>query len=511
MLNYLKKINLTFIAVFLGLFFIELTAVQAQEKLPADTSVVSSHQITIDGQKIPYDVTVGTLPVYDDNGEPGAYVQYMYFKRTDIKDMSHRPILFSFNGGPGTASLWMNIGYTGPKRLNVSDEGWPVQPYGVEDNHHSILDVTDLVYINPVNTGFSRIINDGKKEDYFGVKVDVEYLSDWIELFISRNERWTSPKFLMGESYGTTRVSGMAGVMQSNNNIFLNGVILQGNCGIGKTPDFGSPTASVLKLASYTAAAWYHNKLPRDLQSRDLTEIFPEVEQFIFDTYLPAVARSGSLTGAEKEEIAQQVGRYSGLSKQYILNHNLVVSSSSFWKELLRDEGMTIGRLDMRYKGIDEQNAGERSDYNAELLAWENAFTPAMNKYLREDLGFKTDLKYYVFGPVHPWKRDAVNSGFGFSRFNVGDQLRQAMEANPALQLLNQQGYYDGACDVLSAKYSLWHLDPTGKLQNRIHFTSYKSGHMLYVRKEDMIKGNEELRNFIQNVIPEDGEPIKHK
>ncbi len=485
--------------------------------LPFDTSVVTTHSITINGKAVPYEAIVGTLPVYVEHKDdipgnvtkPRGYIQYTYFRRTDTKDMDTRPIMFSFNGGPGTGSLWMNIGYTGPKRLKISPEGWPVQPYGVVDNPYSVLDATDLVYINPINTGYSRILNDGTKEDFFGVKQDIDYIADWIALFLSRYERWTSPKFVIGESYGTTRAAGLAGVLQSTQNIFLNGVILQGNCGIGLNPSFSSDASAVFKLPSYLAAAWYHKKLPADLQSQDLRDLYPKVVDFTLNQYLPAVTRGGSLSQAQKEGIAQQVARYSGMPEQYILDHNLIVSSSNFWKELLRKEGKTIGRLDMRYVGIDKENAGERPDYNPELSAWDHAFTPAINDYYRKDLNFKTDLRYYVFGPVQPWQQGSQGNSFGRG-FNVGDQLREAMEENPGLHLLNQQGYYDGACDVLGAEMSLWKLDPRSAFKDRIEFKAFKSGHMLYVRDQDCKEGNDDLRAFIKNSIPKPGQPIQY-
>jgi len=484
----------------LGLAYITPSYGQ-QRTLPPDTSVTTTHQITINGQKVPYEVTVGTLPVYGKDGKADASVQYTYYRRTDVKDESNRPIMISFNGGPGTGSLWMHLGYTSPKRLKVSDDGYPVQPYGVEDNPHSILDATDLVYVNPVNTGFSRILNDGKKKQFFGVNADINYLADWIDLFISRKGRWNSPKYLIGESYGTTRVAGLAGKLQSAHDIYLDGVILQGQCGIGELPSRSSRTSSALKLPYYTSTAWYHKQLPQDLQSKDLTEILPEVNDFTIQKYIPAVTRGGSINQNEKQQIAKQVARYSGLSVQFVLDHNLVVPNSAFWKELLRDQEKTIGRLDSRYLGIDKMNGGSRPDYNAELSSWENSFTPAINHYLRDELGFKTDLQYYVFGPVHPWNRDDNH---------VGDMLRRAMEENPALHVLNQQGYYDGACDVLTAKYALWQMDSSGKLKDRIKFISYKSGHMLYVRNKQMIKGNNDIRQFIENTVPQKGQPIKY-
>jgi carboxypeptidase C (cathepsin A) len=517
MLNLIKQhsIKLSFALIFLlgvGLITPGITYAQKKphshshpknliQKLPADTTAISkNHQVTVNGKKVPYEVILGTMPYYGKDGKPDASIFYVYYKRTDVKNKDNRPVLFSFNGGPGTGNLWMHLGYTSPKRLKVSPNGWPVQPYGVIDNHHSILDVTDIVYISPVNTAFSRMVNDGKKSEFFGVNQDIDYLSDWIDLFLSRYNLWDSPKFLIGESYGTTRVAGLAGKLQGSHDIYLDGVILQGQCGMGEK---GSPWfRKALKLPYYTSTAWYYKQLPQDLQSQDLPDILPQVENFTIHKYLPAVALGGSISKDQKQKIAAQVARYSGLSKKFVLNNNLIIPTSAFWKELLRKKGKTIGRLDSRYVGIDNKNAGSRPEYNAELASWENAFAPAINNYLRDNLGFKTDLQYYVFGPVFPWDR---------SDNHVFKMLRKAMEENPALQVLNQGGYYDGACDYFSAKYALWHMDPSGKLKNRIEVKGYQSGHMLYIRKKTMIQGTKDLRQFIINSIPKKGVPIKYK
>lgn len=505
MVNYLKikRVAALTALLFCSFWLTQVNEVYAQEimqKLPADTSVVSTHSITIKGETVPYKVIVGTLPVFGEDGKPDAALQYVYYVRTDVKNKETRPLMISFNGGPGTASLWMHIGYTSPKRLKVSENGWPVQPYGVEDNHYSILDVTDILYVNPVNTGFSRILNDGKKEQFFGVNEDIRYLSAWIDLFVSRYHRWQSPKFLIGESYGSVRVAGLAGALQGRYDMYLNGVILQGNC--IDVVQGGNLVTSVLKLPFFSTTAWYYKQLPAELQAMTLDELNAEVNKFTIDTYLPAVVRGGSLSQAEKEAIAEKVAYYGGISKQFVLDYNLLVPVSAFWKELLRDQGKTVGRLDSRYVGIDSKNAGTRPEYSAELTSWENSFAPAMNSYLRDDLGFNLDMRYNVFGPVYPWN-DENN--------RVVEMLRTAMQENPTLHLLNQQGYFDGACDVLTARYTLWQLDRSGKLADRIDFTAYESGHMLYIRDESMIKGNEELRQFIEKSIPEEGEPIKYQ
>lgn len=475
---------------------------QNNEKNPmvvVDSFVTTKNTITIKGQTVPYTVKTGTLPVWDENGKPVASVFYTYYERSDVKDHASRPLVISFNGGPGTPSVWMEIGYTGPRILDVDDEGFPVEPYGLHDNANSILDVADIVYVDPVNTGYSRRINEevpGNK--FFGVNEDIKYLAQWINTFVTRNDRWASPKFLIGESYGTTRVSGLALELQNAQWMYLDGVVLVSPTDLGIKRD--GPVGEALMLPYYSATAWYHKALSSDLQSKDLTDILPEVENFTINDLIPALTKGSTLTEAEKENIAAKMSHYSGLSGKVILQHNLIIPADFFWKELLRDKGYTIGRLDSRYRGMDKQAAGNSPDYNAELTAWLHAFTPAMNMYLRDELHYKTDLKYNMFGPVWPW--DDKNN-------NTGDNLRQAMAQNPFLHLMVQSGYYDGACDFFNAKYSLWQMDPGGRLKDRISWKGLRTGHMVYMRKDDRATANEQLRQFILSSVPKKGESAK--
>jgi len=457
-------------------------------------------EVTIRGVRVPYKATVGTMPVWDKEGNLEAGVFYVYYERTDVRDKSTRPLVISFNGGPGTASVWMHIGYTGPRLLNIDDEGYPVQPYGLKDNPHSILDVADIVYVDPVNTGFSRPISkDIPATRFFGVRADVQYLAEWINTFVSRMNRWASPKYLIGESYGTTRVSGLALELQSNHWMFLNGVILVSPTTLGFER---SPRESAaLRWPYFAATAWYHKKLPADLQGKDLSELLPEVEEFTLNELLPAINRGWNVDENRKKQVIAKMARYSGLSEKLIDQNNMEISLSLFWKELLREDGYTIGRLDSRYKGIDKKEAGENPDYNAELLAWEHAFTPAINLYLREELNYKTDLRYYIFGPVQPWDR---------TQDRTGENLRTAMAQNPYLHVLVQSGYYDGACDYFNAQYNLWQMDPGGKLKDRMSWEGYRSGHMMYIRKEDLATSNESLRRFIQKTMVKPGQPAKY-
>lgn len=468
--------------------------------LQVDSAMVTHHEITVKGQRVPYTATAGSIPVWDEDGKPVAGVFYTYYEREDVKDKSARPLVISFNGGPGTPSVWMEIGYTGPRLLNIDDEGYPVQPFGLRDNPHSLLDVADIVYVDPVNTGYSRPVNkDIPGSRFYGVNADIKYLAEWINTFVTRKNRWASPKFLIGESYGTTRVSGLALELQDAHWMYLNGVILVSPTELGI--ERKGPLDAALKLPYFTATAWYHKKLPADLQQKDLTDLLPEVENFTVNELVPALSRGGSLDDAARKAIAGKIARYSGITDKVVQENNLDVSFNLFWKELLREQGFTVGRLDSRYRGIDKQTGGNEPDYNAELTAWLQAFTPAINIYLRDELNYKTDLKYNMFGRVWPW--DNENN-------HTGENLRQAIAQNPFLHLLVQSGYYDGACDYFNAKYSMWQMDPGGKLKGRLKWEGYRSGHMMYLRKEDLATANENLRIFIRESIPQKGQPAKY-
>ncbi|MEM6802618.1 MAG: carboxypeptidase [Bacteroidota bacterium] len=492
----MKSTSIFFILI---LFALSLGFGQSR-MLPAESEKTTQHKTVIKGTPINYTAKCGTQAVWDENGKVVASLFYTYYTRDGISDRSKRPLVISFNGGPGSASVWMHIAYTGPMILKIDDEGYPIQPYGVKENPHSILDVADIVFVNPVNTGYSRILDkDADKKDFFGVNADIKYLAEWINTFVSRNERWTSPKYLIGESYGTTRVSGLALELQNRQWMYLNGVILVSPTNLGIERD--GPVIAANRLPYFAATAWYHKMLPADLQSKDLLEVLDEAEDYAINKLIPAIAKGGFVGEEDRNFTAKQFARYSGLSEKAILQNNLDVPTSFFWKELLRDQGFTVGRLDSRYKGIDKKAAGTRPDYNSELTSWLHSFTPAINYYLREKLGYKTDIKYNMFGPVRPWDRGGDQTG---------ENLRQAMAQNPYLKVMVQSGYYDGATSYFDAKYTMWQLDPSGRMKDRLRFEGYRSGHMMYLRAEDLKLSNDHLRDFIINSIPGEGVPAKY-
>ena len=477
------------------MLLVTLLSFSQSRSIPLDTLVITTHNTTVKGQSFSYTAETGTQPVWDKEGAPMATLFYTYYTRNNVKNRANRPLIISFNGGPGSASVWMHIAYTGPRILNIDEEGYPTQPYGFRSNPNSIIDVADIVFVNPVNTGYSRMVADkeGKMPDkklFFGINADIKYLAEWVNTFVSRHNRWESPKYIIGESYGGTRVMGLSNELQNSQWMYLNGVILVSPADYNLYST-GQPIYSAINLPYFTAAAWYHKALPSVLQNKDLLEILPEAEEYAINTLMPALAKGGFISDEERNEVAEKMSYYSGLSKKAILQHNLEVPTSFFWKDLLRDKtGQTIGRLDSRYLGLDKMEAGTRPDYSPELTSWLHSFTPAINHYIKTELNFSTDIKYNMFGNVNPWDR---------RNNNTRDALREAMATNPYLKVLNQSGYYDGATTYFAAKYSLSQVDPSGKMKDRFTFKGYRSGHMMYLRNEDLIKANDDLRAFIKD------------
>jgi len=481
--------------------------------IEAESKVVTHHKTKINGHSLSYSATTGTQPVWNKEGRTIATLYYTYYQKDGVKNKSKRPLVISFNGGPGSASVWMHIAYTGPRLLNITDEGYPVQPYGIHSNPYSILDIADIVYVNPVNTGYSRIIPivENKKmgikavtkkqlrKTFFGVNEDIKYLAEWLNTFVTRNNRWTSPKYLIGESYGTTRVSGLALELQNAQWMYLNGVMLVSPTDLGIKRD--GPVRDANRLPYFAAAAWYHKGLSAELQKLKLETLLAKVEQFTINEYLPGLMMGSLLSNERKKVLANKISAYSGLSSNFVLQQNLSIPTRAFWKELLRSKGLTIGRLDSRYLGIDKKDAGSKPDYNAELSSWLHAFTPAINYYIRNELNYKTDIKYNMFGNVYPWDR---------KNNQTGENLREAMAENPYLNVMIQSGYFDGATNYFDAKYSLRHIDPSGKMKNRLFFHGYHSGHMMYLRKQDLKQANDDIRQFIKNSLPAKNQAAKY-
>ena len=460
------------------------------ELLP-DEPVVTQHSGRINGQRVSYTAEAGWLPIRED-GKLTAKMFYIAYTRDGIEDKSTRPLIFSFNGGPGTASVWMHMGYTGPRRVVYDDDGFALRPPGdLEDNPHSILDAADIVYIDPIATGFSRMVEGEDLHKYHGTLSDIESVGEFIRLYILRKDRWMSPKFLIGESYGTTRASGLAGYLVDRHQLYLNGVILVSMTGLNV--DAGGDVSYATSLPYLAATARYHRQLAEDLHAMPIQEFLDEVEAFAMDDYLRALVKGDRLEDAERTDMARRVARYTGLTSEYVMSTNLRIDSRRFWKELLRDQRLTVGRLDSRYLGVDMDAAGEHPEYDPAMSDWNGAFSDAVNRYIREELRYNPDLKYNVWGDVRPWNRD--------DGANVGQMLREAMRDNPYLKVMIQGGYYDAATDYYSAVYTISHLQPGGEFRDRFRFSWYESGHMMYLRKPDLANANNDLREFIRWAI----------
>lgn len=467
-----------------GIFAQDTTGWEKPEK------AVTKHSMRIGGTKVDYTVTCDMMPIRDYDGKHIADIFYIAYVRDGVTDTSNRPLLFSFNGGPGTASVWLHMGVLGPRKVHYDNEGFALKPpFELEDNEYSILDVADVVFIDPVATGYSRMKPGEDAHKFHGTMEDIESVGEFIRMYATRNNRWLSPKFLIGESYGTTRASGLAGYLSRGHLMHLNGVILVSTTSLNV--DTGDDLNYALKLPHYAATAWYHKKLTADLQSKPLRDVLEKVEKFAVGEYLQALIKGGYVPENEKEEIVRKLARYTGLSEQYIINSNLRINTARFRKELLRNEHRTVGRLDSRYKGIDRDAAGEINAYDQALTDWEGTFSAVFNHYISEELNYKTDIKYDIWGQAHPWKRDRS--------VNVGEMLRHAMSENRYLRVLVLEGYYDAACDYFTALYVFSHIDLNGELKDRIFFEFYESGHMMYAHKPSLIKMKNDLTEFIRS------------
>jgi carboxypeptidase C (cathepsin A) len=462
-----------------------------EANLLPEQPVITQHSTRINGQSVSYTAEAGWLPIREE-GKLTAKMFYVAYTKDGVQDLTHRPLVISFNGGPGTASVWMHMGYTGPRRVVYDEEGFAVRPPGaLEDNPNSILDVADIVYLDPIGTGFSRMVEGEDPHKYHGTLSDIRSVAEFVRLFLVRKDRWMSPKFIIGESYGTTRASGLAGYLLSQHQIYVNGIILVSmtNLSMDRGPDVSYATS----LPQRAATAWYHRRLSRDFQSRPIRKFLDEVENFAMGEYLSALVKGDRLDNTERDRVAKRVAQYTGLSPEYVTSTNLRIDSRRFWKELMRDQRLIVGRLDSRYIGVDKDAAGEGPEYDPAMSDWNGPFSNAVNRYLREELRFNPDIEYHVWGNVRPWQQDQST--------NVSELLRQAMRENPYLKVMIQGGYYDAATDYFSAMYTISHIQPGGEFKDRFRFAWYESGHMMYLRKPDLANANNDLRSFIRSCL----------
>ena len=469
---------------------------------PAEKIVKSKHTVVIDGQEIAYTATAGTLILKDEEDKPKASLFYVAYTRDGVEDMARRPLTFSFNGGPGSSSVWLHMGVVGPRRVLMSPEGDMLPPpYTLVNNEYSLLDVTDLVFIDPVSTGYSRAIPAEEAKQFHGVEQDIKSVGEFIRLYTTRAKRWASPKFLIGESYGTTRAAGLSGHLQSEIGMYLNGIMLVSSVLNFQSIrfDLGNDLPYILFLPTYAAAAWFHKRLPGDLQSQELRAVLAEVKAFAEHEYTLALMQGARLPDKERRQIVTRLARYSGLSKTYIEQTNLRINIHRFVKELLREERRTVGRFDARFKGIDRDAAGEHHEYDPSYAIIQGAYTAMLNDYVRSELRFKSDLPYELLtGNVQPWDYSKFQNQY----VNVAETLRGAMTQNPFLKVFVGNGYYDLATPFFATEYTFEHLELDPSLQEHITMDYYEAGHMMYLHEPSLAKLKADLARFLTAALP---------
>ncbi|HSR50255.1 MAG TPA: peptidase S10 [Acidobacteriota bacterium] len=461
----------------------------------------SDHSVTIGGEVIDYRARAGTLVLKEEDGTPRAEVFFVAYTRTGVEDDSQRPVTFTFNGGPGSSSVWLHLGGVGPKRVRMDEDGFMLAPPGgLADNPYSWLDLSDLVFIDPVSTGFSRAPDDEKAKDFHGLREDIASVGEFIRLYCVRFDRWDSPKFLAGESYGTTRAAGLSSYLQQQFGMYLNGIVLVSSILNFQTVDFGpgNDLPYLLHFPTYTATAWYHQRLPSQLQSLSLREVLDRSEAFALGDYAAALLQGDQLPPDQRNQIAQRVAEFTGLTREFILQNKLRLPLGRFTKELLRDQERTVGRLDSRFKGIDRDSGGERYEYDPSYAAIQGPFSAALKSYVREELLYPSDLPYEILtGRVRPW-----NFGdFENSYVDVGEDLRQAMTQNPFLRVFVANGYYDFATPYFATAYTFSHLGLDPDLRGNVEMGYYESGHMMYIHEPSLRQLKSDVAEFYARAL----------
>lgn len=460
----------------------------------------TSHRLTLDGVAIDYFATAGTLVVQEEEAKHKANMFFVAYTRK-VDDPSRRPITFAFNGGPGSSAVWLHMGLLGPKRVDLGADGVTLAPpYRLAENEASLLDLTDLVFIDPVTTGYSRAEPADEAKQYHGVTQDVRAMAEFIRLYATKYRRWNSPKYLAGESYGTTRAAALSEYLQDRDGLNLNGIILVSSVLNFQTLRFddGNDLPYTLFLPSYTATAWYHKKLAPELLA-DRRKTLEEVEQFALSDYSLALMKGSALTAPERQEIARKLARYTGLSEEYVRRANLRIEIHRFTKELLRGAHKTVGRYDSRYVGRDGDAAGEHFSYDPSYAAVQAPYTALFHQYLEKDLRYIREVPYRILtSRVQPWDFGQAKNRY----LNVAPSLRQAMTQNPGLRVFVANGYYDLATPYFATRYTMNHLDLEGDLRDRVQMSYYDGGHMMYIDKKSLHKLRKDLAAFLQGETP---------
>lgn len=470
---------------------------ECQNKVLKEETSETSHVITINGVEIKYKAYAGTMVLKDDKEDTKASFFYVAYIKEGEESKAERPITFCFNGGPGSSSIWLHMGVFGPKRVRFDDEGVAQPPYRLVENEFCFLDVTDLVFIDPVSTGYSRPAYNEDPKQFHGVDGDVKWVAEFIRLYTTRNSRWDSPKFIAGESYGTTRAASLASYLHNEFFYYLNGVILVSSVLNFQTLDFdsGNDLSFIVFLPSYTATAWYHKKLAPELQN-DFKKTLQEAERFALQEYALALMQGDSLEPAKRKEVIKKIAFYTGLSETYIEKANMRVCMSRFSKQLLHDQNRIVGRFDSRFKGIDQDMCADSGNDDPSAEAVLGAFTAAFNTYVRTDLKWEKDAEYKVLANVFPWNYGKMNK-----YLNVSDALCDVMTKNPALKVFVANGYYDLATPYFATSYTFSHLGLDPSLRNHVSMEYYPAGHMLYTHRASLEKFKNDVSGFIKTTL----------
>ncbi len=467
---------------------------------PAESSVVTPHSVTIDGQSIKYSARAGTLLVRNDSAAAIGSVFYVAYTR-DGADLKQRPVTFVFNGGPGSSSVWLHMGSFAPVRVETREPAFtPPAPYALGDNPYSLIDRTDLVFIDAMGTGFSRIVGKGQPKDFFGVDPDIKAFGDFIVRYITLYNRWQSPKYLLGESYGTTRAAGLANALQQRG-VSMNGLVLVSSW-LNAYVDFGSPPNSLdityqLFLPTMAATAWYHNKVPQ--RPASLPAFLEQVKEFSLGEYQHALAQGSRLSDAERDAVAAKLHGFTGLSEEFVRRARLRITPDRFQKELLRGEQRTAGRLDARFVGIDHDAAGESPEYDAADVAISGPFTAAFNHYVTSDLHYDGGSTYLTSNyPLvgADWDNRHRVAGQRYPVADVSEDLREVMTKNPFLRVFSANGYYDFATPFFETDYTLQHMGLDPSLEKNISYGYYESGHMIYLHQPALVQMKKDLAKF---------------
>jgi carboxypeptidase C (cathepsin A) len=470
---------------------------------PKEESSVTDHSIRMNGETVAYKATAGTILVKDDEDKPTASIFYIAYTRSDAQDVSRRPLAFLYNGGPGSSSVWIHMGAFGPRRVETTNaEPTPPPPYRLEDNPNSLIDVADLVFIDPVGTGFSKAVGKAKDKDFWGIDEDVKSLAQFITTYVSRNNRWNSPKFLIGESYGTFRNAALVNYLQSHDDMDFNGVVMMSTVLDLGTISFppGEDLPYILYVPSYAATAYYHKVLKP--QPADLNAFLTEARHFAATTYADALMKGSALSAAEKADVAKQLSHFTGLNEDYLEKADLRVNLPQFMAELQRSRGLVTGRLDARFSGPMDDPLSEYSRYDPQESAISGAFAAAFNAYVRDELKFGKDMRYEieseVAGRQWDWKHEG-GGGYGFPGApNVERDLTEALISNTHLQVQVENGLYDLATPFFETEYTMDHLRLPGDLRSHIHLEYYDAGHMMYLRDQDLANLKKNVASFIQ-------------